>query len=185
MIRPKFTLTVVASADGYIARNATDNPVNWASPEEQSLFFRDVDAAPWAIMGRNTHVAADRPDRHRIIFSTTYAGWRRPTQVWIDPRTLTPTDLCDVVHHRRPMAWGLILGGTRVHDWFFAHRAIDCVHLSIEPVRFGVGLPIFDGQGGRNPMAVFEAAGFRQTSQQTLNANGTLHQIWVRAGPSS
>ena len=61
--RPEFTLTVVTSADGYIARAPDDPPQNWASAEEQALFFADVEAADWAIMGRHTHEAADRPDR--------------------------------------------------------------------------------------------------------------------------
>ena len=47
----EFTLTVVTSADGYIAR-ATDHPPQaWASAEEQVLFFRDVEAADWVILG--------------------------------------------------------------------------------------------------------------------------------------
>ena len=86
-------------------------------------------------MGRHTHEAADKPHRWRIVFSSQAAGWQRPTQLWLDPGALTPGDLAKRVAEVRPLARGLILGGTRVHDWFLAHRAIHRVHLTEEPQR--------------------------------------------------
>lgn len=171
----RFTLTVATSADGFISRNTDEPPQAWASAEEQALFFRDVEAADWAVMGRYTHLAADRPDRHRIVFSTTQAGWQRPTQIWVDPAGLTPGDLPSLVGEVRPLEKGLILGGTRVHDWFLAHRAIDAVHLTIEPVAFGGGLPIFTGQGDRNPVTAFTRRGFHVVAEETLNDAGTRY----------
>lgn len=182
MTRPIFTLTVVASRDGFIARAHDDAPQAWASKEEQDLFFADVEAADWAIMGRHTHEAADRPDRRRIVFSSgAGAGeWRRPTQLWIDPARLVPADLPDLVARVRPLAAGLILGGTRVHDWFLAHRAIDRVHLTVEPVAFGGGLPLFSGRSGPAEEVLGEA-GFRRISDRALNAAGTRHSVWIPA----
>lgn len=172
---PVFTLTVVTSADGYIARAHDDAPQDWASVEEQALFFRDVEAADWAIMGRHTHEAADRPNRRRIIFSTRHAGWRRPTQLWLDPKGLTPGDLVHAVTDIHPLSAGLILGGTTVHDWFLRHRAIHRVHLTIEPIRFGIGLPVFSDQQGTDPLAIFTHQGFEILNDQVLNAGGTRY----------
>ncbi len=170
-----FTLTVVCSADGYIARAPDDPPQAWASAEEQDLFFRDVEAADWAIMGRNTHEADDKLHRRRIIFSTKLAGWRRPTQLWIDPASLAAGDLPTRVAAIHPLRNGLILGGTRVHDWFLAQRAIHRVHLTVEPVRFGAGLPVFSEQRATDPLQVFRDAGFEVITEQRLNANGTRY----------
>ena len=180
MTRPAFTLAVVTSADGFIARAADDAPQTWASPEEQALFFADVEAADWAVMGRHTHEAADRPDRRRVVFSAA-AGtgvWRRPTQLWIDPGPVDPADLPRLVGAIHPLREGLILGGTRVHDWFLAHRAIDRVHLTVEPLRFGTGLPMFGGYTGRAD-EVLAALGFVKRSERSLNAGGTLHSVWT------
>lgn len=171
----RFTLTVATSADGFISRSTDEPPQAWASAEEQDLFFRDVEAADWAIMGRNTHLAADRPDRRRIIFSTKTDGWKRPTQLWLDPAGVEPGDLAARVAPVHPLRTGLILGGTRVHDWFLAHRAIAEVHLTIEPVAFGRGLPIFTGQIDRNPVTAFTRRGFHVVSEETLNAAGTRY----------
>lgn len=172
---PRFTLTVATSADAFISRSADEPPQNWASPEEQAMFFRDVVAADWAMMGRHTHLAADRPDRRRIVFSSTISGWQRPTQLWLDPAKVKPADLSRLVEEVKPLSSGLILGGTRVHDWFLDHSAIDVVHLTIEPVVFGNGLPIFSRQTDRNALTAFTRRGFRVQAERTLNSGGTRY----------
>ncbi len=181
MPRPHFTLTVVTSHDGFIARHPGDSPAAWASAEEQALFFADVEAADWGILGRHTHEVADRPDRRRIVFSGAAGGWRRPTQLWLDPANLTPSDLPERVDTVQPLERGVILGGTRVHDWFLTHGAIDRVHLSVEPVAFGAGLPLFSDQRGPAE-TVLEALGFLCRSDRRLNAAGTRHSVWVPRG---
>lgn len=179
MPRPGFTLTVASTEDGYIARSPDDSPASWASPEEQTLFFRDVDAADWAIMGRNTHAAADRPRRRRIVFTATpdRHGWQRETQLWLDPAGMAPDALAGAVAPVHTLAHGLILGGTRVHDWFLAAGAIDRIHLTVEPLRFGAGLAIFTGQGGRAPLDVLADAGFAVVSDQRINRIGTRYLV--------
>lgn len=179
----RFTLTVATSADAFISRTTDEPPQAWASAEEQALFFRDVEAADWAIMGRNTHLAADRPDRRRIVFSTTTKGWQRPAQLWLDPSDTTPEDLATLVARVHPLENGLILGGTRVHDWFLDHRAIDKVHLTVEPVAFGTGLPIFTGQTDTNPVTAFTRRGFHILTEQTLNAKGSRYLELARDTP--
>ena len=172
-----FTLAVATSADGYIARTPDEPPQAWASAEEQDLFFRDVEAADWAIMGRNTHAAADKPHRRRVIFSTTVAGWQRPTQLWLDPDGVTPDDLAARVTSVHPLENGLILGGTRVHDWFLAHGRIDRVHLTVEPVTFGTGLPLFSDSAGEDPVDALTARGFEIERQSRLNDAGTRYLV--------
>ena len=180
MERPHFTLTVVTSRDGFIARAPGDTPASWASPEEQALFFADLEAADWGIMGRITHECANRPDRRRIVFSAAAGSgaWRRPTQLWLDPAPLRPADLAGRVGAVHPLGHGLILGGTRVHDWFLQHGAIDSVHLSVEPVAFGTGLPLFSGRQGPAE-AVLEGSGFARLSERRLNDAGTRHSVWA------
>ena len=170
-----FTLTVATSLDAFISRGTDEPPQAWASAEEQALFFRDVEAADWAIMGRNTHDAADKPYRRRIIFSSKTSGWKRSMQLWLDPTELTPDDLAREVAHIHPLRIGLILGGTRVHDWFLVQRAIHKVNLTIEPVTFGSGLPIFSDQTSPDPIKTFTSRGFKIESDEVLNTEGTRY----------
>lgn len=169
----EYLLTVVVSEDGFIARSVGEPPQAWASAEEQELFFLDVEAADWSIMGRHTHEAADRPDRRRIVFSSKVSGWKRPSQLWVNPERLTPRLLPGHVCEVHALDRGLILGGTRVHDWFLAHRAIDRVHLTIEPVRFGSGLSVFSDTRSAEPVEEFTRRGFEVTSEEWLNPAGT------------
>ena len=74
-----------------------------------------------------------------------------------------------------PLENGLILGGTRVHDWFLEHDAIHRVNLTIEPVAFRRGLPIFSDQSSRDPIAVFLDRGFHIVSDTLLNSGGTRY----------
>ena len=177
-----FTLTVATSADAFIARAKDDAPQSWASIEEQELFFRDVEAADWAIMGRHTHEAADKPQRRRIIFSSRTRGWRRQTQYWMDPTSCSPDDLAGIVGEVHPLEKGLILGGTRVHDWFLAHRAIQQINLTIEPVVFGKGLPVFSDQDSNDPVDVFSSRGFRIVTETCLNEIGTRYLEMAPSG---
>ena len=176
-----FTLTVATSADGFISRNTDEPPQAWASAEEQALFFRDVEAADWAFMGRHTHEAADKPDRRRVIFSTTQRGWQRPSQLWLDPARVMPRDFAQLLDDVHPLRSGLILGGTRVHDWFRAAGAIDRVHLTIEPVIFGTGLPIFSDSEGIDPVGEFTDLGYEIYSDERLNSAGTRYLVLLRA----
>ena len=176
MFSPRFTLTVVVSADGFIARHKGDAPHEWASAEEQALFFGDVEAADWSIMGRHTHEAADRADRRRIVFSGAGGGWKRETQLWVSPEGLAPEPLAPLVDAVQPLNRGLILGGTRVHDWFLRHGAIHRVHLTVEPVRFGAGLPLFTGAEGPS-VEVLKRLGFGIREMRVLNRTGTRHVV--------
>ena len=174
MTRPQFDLAVVASADGFIAKAPGHGPWDWASAEEQALFLAQVEAADWAIMGRGTHEAADRPERRRVVFSSSAPApeWRRPTQLWLDPDGLAPDDLPALVGHVHPLRRGLILGATRVHDWFQRAGRIDGVALTVEPVAFGAGLPLFSGETGPAE-EVLARLGYRLVSEERLNASGT------------
>lgn len=173
---PTFTLHVATSDDGFIARAPGDAPSEWASPEEQTLFLDAVEHADWSVMGRNTHVTADRPNRRRIVFSTTEKpGWFRPTQLYLNPESVSPTDFAKQVSHIHPLKNGLILGGTRVHDWFRDHGAIHAVQLTIEPVTFGTGLPIFTNQQGTDPIDIFRQAGLTPVEETILNPRGTRY----------
>lgn len=180
-----YTLHVVSSEDGFIAREQGHPPWEWASPEEQARFLPAIENVDWSVMGRVTHECADKPDRRRIVFSRAAGAgeWRRPNQLWLDPTGLKPADLAARVAPVRRLREAAILGGTMVHDWFLAHGAIDRIVLTIEPVRFGGGLPIFSCQGGAaDPAAAILGQGFRVAGSETLNAAGTQSIIFRRPG---
>jgi dihydrofolate reductase len=182
--RARFTLLVATSRDGFIARHPGENPVAWASAEDQARFRAAVTAADWSVLGRTTHGVAPNPQRRRIVFSTAAGApvWRESVQLWLDPAGQTPDGLAALVAAVHPLRTGLILGGTRVHDWFLAHGAIDRVELTVEPVTFGRGVPIFSGQGAADPVDVFRRAGFAVIEETELNQSGTRYAVLEPTG---
>jgi dihydrofolate reductase len=173
--KPRFSLVVVASSDGFIARAAGHAPADWQSPEEQAFFLGTVAAADWSVLGRTTHETAFRPDRRRIVFSHSapMPEWRSPTHLWLDPQTTSPDEMAALVAPVRPMASALILGGADVAAWFLDRGRIDEVLLSIEPVSFRSGLPIFPSGGAGDPIELVRARGFEMRAERALNSRGT------------
>jgi dihydrofolate reductase len=181
MPRTTFTLTAVISADGYIARRAGEHPGSWASAEEQARFLAEVPGYDWAFMGRTTHLTAFREDRRRVVFSRTAAGleWREATHLWVDPNHVSLTDLLAALTPVRPPRRCIVLGGGAVHDWFLARELIDRIELTIEPVRFGAGLPLLTGQTG-DVTAELLRRGFVLVEQQEINPQGTRLLVLAR-----
>jgi dihydrofolate reductase len=177
------TLTAVVSADGFIARRAGEHPAGWASAEEQARFLAEVPRYDWAFMGRTTHETAFRRDRRRVVFSRTAQGldWREATHLWVDPEQLAWPEILAALEPVRPPRRCIVLGGAAVHDWFLARDLVDRIELTIEPLRFGSGLPLLTGQRGE---AVAELArrGFAPVDEERLNAQGTRLLTLARRG---
>lgn len=186
LYRPRFTLIVVTSRDGYIAPRDGMSPGSWASREEQRVFRGLVAGLDWAFIGRRTHELAWRPDRRRVVFTGSFAGpeWRHPLHLWADPSRV-PLDAiiarATIVH----AAWNCgILGGVAVHDWFAAEGLIDIVELTIEPLDFEDGLPLFSWARGMAPDRALAQLGLVQVDERALNESGTrLLRFERRAAP--
>jgi dihydrofolate reductase len=181
MSKITFTLTAVVSADGYIARRAGEHPGSWASAEEQARFLALVPGYDWAFMGRTTHETAFRKDRRRVVFSRTASGldWRHETHLWVDPGRVPLADILAALEPVRPPRRCIVLGGATVHDWFLDRDLVDGIELTIEPLRFGAGLPLLTGQSG-DPVAALAARGFALTDEQRLNREGTRLLLLTR-----
>ncbi|MCB1969631.1 MAG: dihydrofolate reductase family protein [Geminicoccaceae bacterium] len=177
--QPHFEIVVVTSADGYLGRYPGQNPREWASAEEQEQFLTSVDAADWSFMGRITHETAPRTDRRRVIFSTSAPRpeWRAPQQLWVDPGRTSIAEICAIIEKRHPARACLILGATRVHDWFLEYGLVRRITLTIEPIVFGAGLPIVSQVAG-DPSNVMRQLGFDRLNIRSLNNFGTRLETW-------
>ena len=169
-----FELLVVVSADGFIARRPGEHPGSWASAEEQRRFAAAVPTYDWAFMGRTTHLTAFKRDRRRVVFSSTAQGldWREANHLWVDPASIPMPAILAALDSVRPLRRAVVLGGTMVHDWFLARGLLTRIDLSIEPIRFGTGLPVFRGDKGQ-PLRHLVEHGWRMVEQIGLNDAGS------------
>lgn len=180
---PLFTLIAVTSRDGRITGPAGEPPVEWASAEEQALFTRAVAALDWSFIGRRTHTLAWRADRRRVVFSTSARGplWRHPRRLWVDPERVPLETMLAAIGKVHPATNCGILGGVRVHDWFAERRLIDAARITIEPVTFAGGLPLFSAAPGEDPRRSLERLGLSLVETRRLNPAGTLLCRFARA----
>ncbi len=125
-------------------------------------------------MGRTTHETAFRPDRRRVVFSRSADAldWRENNHLWVDPARVGLEKILAVLAPVRPPRRCVVLGGVTVHDWFLERDLIDRIDLTIEPLRFGAGLPLLTGQRG-DVVAELARRGFVVSDRQRLNQQGT------------
>ena len=79
----------------------------------------------------------------------------------------------------RPPRRCIVLGGAAVHDWFLERDLIDRIELTIEPLRFGTGLPLLTDQPG-DPVAALAGRGFTLVDERRLNPEGTRLLLLTR-----
>lgn len=177
-----FTLIAVTSRDGFITTAEGAPPGRWASPEEQWRFQETVSALDWSFLGRITHATAWRADRRRVVFSRSFGSqeWRHPRRLWVDPGRVPMPDILATLRPVHKAEHCGILGGVAVHDWFARQDLIDAAAISIEPVAFAGGLPLFSDAAGRDPRAVLPEKGLRLVETLPLNDRGTLLCRFVR-----
>lgn len=176
----KISLLAVLSEDGFMAQYSGHAPSSWASKEEQDYFFGRMDGMDWSFMGRNTHEAAFREDRKRVVFSNQVPRyeWRSDCHLWVNPQAVSYTQILDII---QPTGECALLGGTRVHDWFLAAGQIDVIELSFEPISLGAGLPLFGDWASKGAMtpdqirAELYQLGYQQQGDvRLLNKDGTI-----------
>lgn len=174
----EFLLLAVVSSDGFIARYPGDPPWTWASPEEQARFRATMARVAWSVMGRITHETALKAERKRVVFTSGVTGiaWLTPNHLGFNPAGARFDEAMDLAGIDGEVA---ILGGTRVHDHMLEIGRVDEIRLSIEPVQFKEGLPLFTGipwAGVETHLATHGMA--RVGEDEKLNDAGTVERIY-------
>ena len=167
-----YTLAFACSQDGFIARHSGDNPFEWTSKDDQIHLQNLIKDNEWQVMGRTTHELNSNETRKRIIFSRgsdeiKLINPNIKNQYYFNPDLHQWEDferLCkDSV---------LILGGTKVHDFFLYANLITKIYITIEPLYFKSGIPAFSYINFSDLISFFNVRGFRDV-QKTINDNGT------------
>jgi len=145
----KTMLLCAQSLNGFIARGESD-PVNWTSGEDKKLFKRMTSQPDTAlVMGRRTYELLPPPARSgevslpgRFLAVMT----RHPERFEKHPARLFwsegPQDLLRELQSRG-FERCYIVGGTQTNTLFLQHRLLQEIYLTVEPVLFSGGLPLF------------------------------------------
>lgn len=138
-------LLAAMTLDGKIARTHVDF-VNWSSKEDKRLFMQTTKAAGVLILGHNTYktLSAPLPGRLHIVLTRSPAEQTPIPGVVEFTAADPPTLLADLA--ARGYTTAVLGGGGGVNRLFLAHDLVDEVWLTIEPVIFGTGVALFEGE---------------------------------------
>lgn len=137
----KVFLIAALTADGFIGRNAS-HLADWTSPEDKKLFVRLTKEAGVMAMGSRTFATIGRglPGRKTIVYTSKPEAF--PTIDGVEATKETPEAL--VARLQTEGANGLaICGGAAVYNLFMQSGVVSELYLTIEPVLFGTGVPLF------------------------------------------
>ena len=168
-----YTLAFASSLDGFIARHSNDNPFEWTSKNDQDHLKNLINQHEWQVMGRKTHELNPNNTRKRIVFSRQFKKIELikndiPNQFYFNPdkhqwnefENICTTDV-------------LILGGTKIHDFFLYADLINKIYITIEPIHFKSGVPAFSYINFKDLIPFFSQKGFIN-NQKTINESGTV-----------
>lgn len=139
----KVFLIAAITADGFIGRTA-EHLADWTSPEDKKLFARLTKEAGVMVMGSRTFATIGRalPGRKTIVYTS------RPDEFAIEG--VMPTAEAPHTLVRRLKDEGIsglaICGGASIYRLFMQAGVVDELYLTVEPVLFGSGITLFDGE---------------------------------------
>lgn len=131
------------TADGFIAQDSGQSSLEWTSREDTQLFVRLTKEAGIMVMGSTTFATIGRalPGRKTIVYTS------KPEKVaGIENVEATAEPPAELV--RRIAAEGYdrlaVCGGAKVYREFMTAGVVDELYLTVEPIVFGDGVPLFD-----------------------------------------
>lgn len=136
----KVILIAAITADGFIAKDS-HHPANWTSAADKQIFVKLTKQLGVMVMGSNTFRTIGRalPGRKTIVYTTDAELAARDD---IEVTTESPAAL--IGRLRESGANGIaVCGGASIYSQFMQAGVVDELYLTVEPVLFGSGLPLF------------------------------------------
>ncbi|HMA34514.1 MAG TPA: dihydrofolate reductase family protein [Chloroflexia bacterium] len=137
-------LMAAVTLDGKLARHPA-HLSNWTSPEDKKIFRTETRRAGVIIVGHNTYKTFARPlpGRLHIVVTHTpaaYPGIPGAVEFTDAPPAAIVADLA-----ARGYTRAVLVGGAQINALFLAADLVDEIWLTVEPVIFGQGIPLFAG----------------------------------------
>lgn len=183
-MKTHFIALAAISLDGRIASLKKGGSA-WTSREDKDFLHRELDRCDLIIVGRKTYDLAKKPlaKRNCLVFTTRVKGFKKINGrlAYYHPHLTSP-----LKGEEFPSLEGrgkgrvkkvCVLGGSQVYSWFLKRGLIDEIYLTIEPLVFGAGVPLFD-----IPLKTLQT--YKLESIKRLNKTGTIVIHYVKVNYS-
>jgi dihydrofolate reductase len=142
----KVFLIAAVTADGFMGLDVNHRSLDWRSKEDAETFIRLTKDAGVMVMGSKTfatfRIKRTPPGRRLVIYT------RKPESVQGEGVETTSEDPNLLIKRLESEgATGLaVCGGATINKLFMDSGLLNELYLTVEPVLFGQGIPIFSGQ---------------------------------------
>lgn len=132
------------SVDGFIGRNSGHTSMEWTSAEDKKLFVRLTKEAGTIVMGSRTFATIGKalPGRRTIVLTSNPDSI---TTEGVEATSESAAELLDRLEEEG-VETVAICGGASVYAQFMAAGVVDELYITIEPIAFGSGVPLFSGE---------------------------------------
>ena len=140
-------LIAATTADGHIGRHSTDKSTNWTSKEDKAFYISKIKEADVIVMGATSFDTFNRypKDSNWVIYDYHPENRVNPAPERIQFKA-TKADPHDLIEEFKDAGYkkAAICGGKSIYSMFMAAGLVDRLYLTVEPVIFGAGVPLFD-----------------------------------------
>nr|AIA11340.1 RibD C-terminal domain protein [uncultured bacterium] len=140
-------LLAAMTVDGFIARSVTDRSFDWTSDEDKHFYVDSIKRARAVVMGSKTFQTFSRypKDMRYVIYSSQPEKFVNPRPERINA-TATKDDPKMVLQALEEEGYSevAICGGSSIYTMFMKAGLIDKIYLTVEPLVFGKGVPLFN-----------------------------------------
>jgi dihydrofolate reductase len=138
-------IIAAVSADGFIGLDAGHRSLDWRSRADAEFFIAKTKQAGVMVMGSTTfktfRVRKAPPGRRLIVYTS------RPGSIigdGVETTSEQPRALVERLEHEGATALA-VCGGATINKLFMDSGLVDELFLTVEPVLFGAGVPLFSG----------------------------------------
>jgi dihydrofolate reductase len=134
-------IIAATTADGFIAKDEGHSPMAWTSKDDKKRFVELTKRAGVVVMGAKTFQTLPRPlkERINIVYSRSSSKKFEGAEVTQE----SPEALLRQLE-ARGFTEVAICGGSQIYTAFLKARVVERLYLTIEPVLFGQGMPLFN-----------------------------------------
>ncbi len=138
----KVFIIAAITADGFIGKDSTHS-ADWTSKEDKQLFVRLTKEAGVMAMGSTTFRTIGRalPDRKTIIYTSKPSDFA-DIDGDVETTNESPAELIKRLA-KTGFASLAVCGGGQIYSLFLESGLVDELYLTVEPVIFGKGVPLF------------------------------------------
>lgn len=165
MKKARYLGIAAVTLDGKIGANEKHFS-NWTSKEDKKFMRALLDTCDVIIVGNNTYKTAIKPlsKRNCIVLTRSVKTTNRVTEnlLFLNTKSTNLKKTIEKAGYRKIA----VLGGAQTYSYCLEHKMLDDLYLTIEPIIFGSGVPLFAGK--------YKLRKTKIVSTKKLNRAGTL-----------